>query len=232
MNSVETLQQRLQRLLNIHVELIVNENRSTMLSLLERQVNYARLSVHKMFLEAPDPVISALAHYVRGTRKERKQRNLLLREFIQSHLSQSDYTHLVKPEALVQKGSTYDLGPLYREIDEKYFNGQLNLSVTWYGSPPKMRRRSRITFGQYLSGLRLIKIHRMLDDPFFPEFFVSFILYHEMLHSVVPGSADGKGRYTFHGRAFKEREKAFEHYQKAIQWEKNNKDKLFSYGWS
>jgi hypothetical protein len=153
-----------------------------------------------------------------------------LREFIHGHLDRCDYTHLVNPQKLIQQGHVYHLKYLYDEINKKYFKGQLHLFLTWYGTPHS-KRRMRITFGQYVSGLRLIKIHRMLDHPFFPEYFVAFVLYHEMLHSVIPGSRDTKGRFCIHGKNFKEREKAFEYYQKAIEWEKNNKAKLFeSYG--
>ena len=227
--SLDSLQTRLKRLLNMDVELVVNENRCTMLNLLEKERSFARLSVHKMFLEAPDPVIAAIAHYVKGTRKNLGERNLVLREFIQGHLHSYDYTHLVNPQKLVQQGKVYHLKHLFDALNQKYFEGKLGLSLTWFGAPMQKRRR-RITFGQYFSGLRLIKMHRMLDDPFFPEFFVSFILYHEMLHSVVPGSKDTRGRFCIHGRAFKERERAFEDYQKAIEWEKNNKAKIFGYG--
>lgn len=235
MISLEPLQKRLQRLLNIDVELVVNENRSTMLNLLEKQRTFARLSVHRMFLEAPEPVISAIAHYVRGTRKDRRGRNLVLRQFIQAHLSNSDYTHLVDPQKLIQQGRVYHLKPIYDALNAQYFEGRLDLSLTWFGTPHR-KRRARITFGQYLSGLRLIKMHRMLDDPFFPDYFVAFVLYHEMLHSVVPGVTDARGRFCFHGRAFKERERLFEHYKKAISWERENKAKIFGtstgYGWT
>ena len=230
MTSLKSFQTRLQNLLKMDVELVVNENRSTMLNLLKKERSFARLSLHKMFLEAPDPVISAIAHYVKGTRKELGKRNLVLREFIQSHLANYDYTHLVNPQKLVQQGKCYHLTPLYEALNKKYFEGKLALSLTWFGAS-QGRRRRRITFGQYFSGLRLIKMHRMLDDPFVPEYFVSFILYHEMLHSVVPGSKDARGRFCVHGKAFKEKERVFEDYQKAIEWEKNNKAKVFGFNY-
>lgn len=226
MTTLESFKIRLQYLLQMKVELVVNENRSTMLNLLKKERSFARLSVHKMFLEAPDPVISAIAHYVKGTRRNLSERNVILKEFIQRHLACRDYSHLVKSQELVSQGKIYDLKTLYDPLNQKYFNGELDLSLTWFGASSRKRRR-RITFGQYFSGLRLIKMHRMLDDPFFPEYFVSFILYHEMLHSVIPGSKDARGRFCVHGKEFKEREKVFEHYHKAVEWEKRNKAIIF-----
>jgi len=223
--TIDAFKIRLAQHLKMDLELVVNENRSTMLNLLEKNRTFVRLSIHKMFLKAPDPVVSAIAHYVRGTRKE----NSILRLYIQEHLAQYDYTYLVNQNQLLHAGNNYNLKLLYDEINIKYFDCKLDLSITWYGKQKKSRNSTRITFGQYLAGLRLIKIHRILDDSFFPEYFVSFVIYHEMLHSVISGSLDARGRYCFHSAAFKRREKAFEHYWKAIEWEKNNKKQLFQW---
>ena len=163
-----------------------------MLNLLEKNRTSVRLSVHKMFLEAPDPVISAIVHYVRGTRKE----GSVLRAYIHDHFAKVNYTHLVQEQKLVHAGNLYHLKELYTAVNKKYFDGELDLAITWYGRPSRQKWRTRITYGQYLSGLRLIKIHCMLDDLFFPEFFVAFVVYHEMLHSVVPGSLDRRGRFV------------------------------------
>lgn len=226
--SLNTFKMRLGRYLGLNLELVVNENRSTMLNLLEKRRSFVRLSVHKMFLDAPDAVISAIAHYVQGVRKEKNIRNLILRKYIQEHLAQVDYTHLVNRHRLTDQGKVYQLKEIYEEINKKYFDQQLDLSITWYGQP-RRAARTRITFGQYVSGLRLIKIHRMLDDSFFPDYFVSFVVYHEMLHCVIPGAVDRRGRFCFHGRDFKQKERAFEQYAEASLWEKKNREFLLKH---
>lgn len=190
-----------------------------------------RLSVHKMFLTAPDSVLEAIVHYIQGKTHERRKHALTLRVYIQEHLAQNDYSHLLDPRKLVKRGTHYDLDAIYQDLNRTYFNDQLSLEITWYGR--KMQRpKRRVTFGQYLDGLRLIKIHRMMDDPFFPSYFVEFIVYHEMLHAVVPGSAGRGDRFLFHTKEFKRREKEFAEYAKALTWEKKNKGVLFSHGWS
>lgn len=228
----KAFKERLSQLLDQKIEITINENRSTMLRLLNKRGEALKLSCHKIFLEAPENVMSALVHYVQGKRKERKAHNLILRQFIQERLEKSDLTHLIDPKKLIHQGAIYDLKEIYQQLNNTYFKGELDLSITWFAHKKKRPRR-RITFGQYLSGLRLIKIHRMLDDPFFPDFFVKFVVYHEMVHSVVPGSVDKQGRrYCFHHAAFKAREKEFEHYGQAVEWERKNKTTLFSYGWT
>jgi hypothetical protein len=226
-NPLDIFKARLASHLKIDLELVINENRSTMLNLLEKKEGSARLSVHKMFLQAPESVLSAIAHYVRGERKGSR----VLRQYIQEHLSQYDYRHLVNRQQLVTQGRFYQLKPLYDVLNEKYFGSKLDLSITWYGIQKKRKTPKRVTFGQYLSGLRLIKIHRRLDDPFFPEYFVTYVVYHEMLHSVIPGGLDNGGRYCFHSPAFKEKEKLYEHYQRAIEWEKKYQ-RIWQNGWT
>lgn len=206
-----------------NLELVINENRSTMLSIHPKT---GKLSLHKMFLDAPEPVIAAVAHYVRGTRRDAYGHKLTLRAYIQDNLARFDHSHRLDRSKLVQKGRVYDLQPLYEQINRAYFSDALKLELTWYGVWGR-NNRSRVTFGQYVDNLRLIKIHRILDDPFFPLFFVRFILYHEMLHAVIPGQVDQSGRYCMHGKAFKERERLFADYAEARAWEKQHKHHFF-----
>ncbi len=217
------LKLKLRKHLKRDVELVINENRSTMLSLQKKR---NRLSLHKMFLDAPDHVIAAIAHYIRGSRRKSTEQNLVLRGYIQENLSRFDCSHRLKRANLVQKGEIYDLQPLYDELNTRYFEGALDLGLTWFGAR-RLNSRSRITFGLYQDNLRLVKMHRILDDPFVPEFFVRFILYHEMVHAIVPGYVDERGHFRIHGREFKERERQFEHYRQAVEWEKKNKMHFF-----
>lgn len=206
----------------MRLDLVINENRSTMLNVLEKKRGAARLSMHRMFLEAPDRVISAIAHYVRGTIRVSQGEHLVLRSFIQTTLQSYDYSHRIDPKKLVHEGKYYDVGHLYRRLNQQYFDGKLALKITWYGHWGK-RNASRVTFGQYYDALKLVKIHRILDDPFFPDYFVSFVVYHEMLHAVVPGYADERGRFRMHGEKFKQREREFEYYEEATAWERKNR---------
>lgn len=224
--SIDSFRQKLAKHLNIKLELVVNENRCTMLSILDRKPHSARLSMHKMFLDAPEDVISAIANYVRGTRRRGQQKDQVLRGYIQSNLSRFNYSHLLKKEKLMTEGTYYDLQKIYNNLNERYFNNRLNLLITWYGKVIR-RCRSKVTFGQYFDQLKLIKIHRRLDNPFFPDYFVSFVIYHEMLHEVVPGFIDEKGLFRMHGDEFKSREKEFEDYERATLWEKKHRNCFF-----
>lgn len=119
------------------------------------------------------------------------------------------------------QGSTYDLLEIYDDINEEYFRSRLSLNITWFGCKYRIARTSR-TLGLYDRRDKLVKIHRLLDDRRFPDYFVSFIVYHEMLHHVCPPKRGKNGRRDIHHREFKKREKEYEHYHRALKWEKEN----------
>lgn len=222
---IETLKRRLSRHTDRELDLILNENRTIMLSLREKRRKWARLSIHRMFLDAPDEVLLAVADFIEGG-KRNCRRPELIRGFIQSNLQRFNYAHVLARRPMVTAGKVYDLAVIYKKINETYFDGQIDIAITWYGRGIQ-KRRSRIIFGEYYDHLKLIKINRLMDDRFFPDYFVNFIVYHEMLHHVIPGFLDKRGCFRSHGREFKEREVLFKDYERAIAWEKENKDKLF-----
>lgn len=118
-------------------------------------------------------------------------------------------------------GSHYDLNDLYEKVNIEYFAGRLNLNITWFGNRHRIARSCRI-LGLYDRRDKLIKIHRLLDDEKFPEFFISYVIFHEMLHHVCPPKRGRNGRRDIHHKEFKEREKKFLHYDLARKWEKDN----------
>ncbi len=103
----------------------------------------------------------------------------------------------------------------------------LNLTITWFGKPG-LRNRSRVTFGLYHDPLKLIKIHRLLDSPSFPEYLVSYVIYHEMLHCVCPAYVDEKGVNRIHSKEFKEKETEFCHYELAQEWIREHQELFFA----
>ena len=224
---VERFKEKLANNLDIDLEVVINENRSTMLNILARKRDWAKISVHKMFLDAPENIISAIAHYVKGTRRDRAGKDLLIRGYIQSNLNRFNYSEQLDQRKFSTQGRYFDLQEIYDRLNRVYFKSALDLKITWYGTAGRKKRRSKIVFGQYFDHLKLVKIHRLLDDPFFPDYFVIFVVYHEMLHHIVPGHFDGKGIYRVHGSDFKDLEKEFADYEKATLWEKKNRMQFF-----
>jgi hypothetical protein len=130
-----------------------------------------------------------------------------------------------KPLQLQPFGGHYDLQTIFNELNACYFNNQLDLKITWFGSAQRKARRHR-KLGLYCFRSKVVKIHRLLDQPHFPPYFISYVVYHEMLHSVCPPVKAKRGRYRIHHSDFLKKEKEFAQYEVAKRWEEENK-KLF-----
>jgi hypothetical protein len=197
------------------LELRLNTNQRTLLRLSQLK-DRLRLSVHEMFLTAPPDVVHALAQWADG--RPTKQSHAILRKFIYQQTVQEERRSEVP---LVTSGSVYDLRSIYNQINADYFSNDLNLDITWFGRKSR-KRWSTKTLGEYIHGLGLVRIHRQLDDVNYPWQYVFFIVYHEMLHHLVPPRVSRSGRVLPHTREFREREEQFAHYEWVRDWEKSN----------
>lgn len=206
----------------IRLQLKINDNRQTMLSV-KWGPNQTRVSLHRMFLRAPNHVVEALARYIK---REQKGVTAEIKAFIEEMRGQLDYSYLLDPRRLETKGRAHNIQKIYDKLNRSCFNGDLNLSITWFGHHmPK--NRSRCSLGLYYDTLKLIKIHRLLDNPDVPEYVVEFVIYHEMLHAVCPAYIDEKGVHRIHGEEFKEREESFYSFKAASCWIKQHQMSFF-----
>ncbi len=201
----------------------INDNHSTMLSV-RWEPDHTRVSLHRMFLNAPTNVMEALACYLKGNNRSLTP---TLKQYIEQCRQQLDYSSAINPTELSHQGRYYHLLDLYNEVNEEYFEGRVKLHITWFGQP-QSRNRSRISFGLYHDTLRLIKINRVLDHPNIPRFLITYVIYHEMLHHICPPNVDGEGIHRIHNREFKQREMEFRYYQHAVEWIRQNKVNLFA----
>lgn len=221
---VEAFAERLQVCVAHPIRLTINDNRSTMMSISWTQ-GIARVSLHRMFLAASREVLFALARYIRG---EVKGVPLIVKQFIGGNLPRFDYSHELKGRRLVSRGVVYDLQALYEELNEYYFATPLDLKITWYGERYHTRK-NRINLGLYYDALKLIKIHRLLDNAHVPRYVIKFVIYHEMLHAVCQSYIDQKGWVRAHGQNFTSREEQFQHYALAKNWLRRHQMHFFSH---
>ena len=200
----------------------INDNRSTMLSV-RWEPDYTRVSLHRMFLQAPSNVMEALACYLRG---EEKSLAPTIKKFIEESVQKLDYSHHVDRQQLYSSGKIYNLQEIYDEINEVYFNSRLRLLITWF-EQPRSKNRSKVTLGLYQDTLKLIKINRILDSTDIPYYLIGFVMYHEMLHAICPPYVDDSGTNHIHNKEFKRLEARFRHYRQAKSWLKENCMTLF-----
>lgn len=221
--SILYLQEKLARECRRKLKLKINDNRSTMLSV-KWEPDCTKVSLHKMFLEAPQNIMQELACYIS---RENKDLTPLIKAYIEDNLQKLDYSHTLDTGKLSTVGQVYDLKKYYDEVNKKYFNSEMDLRITWYGRR-NHKNKSKVTFGLYHDPLKLIKINRLLDNPTFPDYLLSYVIYHEMLHNACPAYVDENGKKRIHSKEFKEREEQFAYYKQAKKWIKDHPAKLFA----
>lgn len=125
---------------------------------------------------------------------------------------------------LPNRGRYYDLDMILADLRARYFPDCAAVTIRWGRWSGRTRTRS-IRFGAYLPTEKLIRIHPALDQTFVPRSFVEFIVYHELLHHVIP-PVRVKGRYQIHSAAFRQREREFPAYAEAIAWRQRSLRRL------
>ncbi len=178
-----------------------------------------RIKVSDVLEEAPENVLEALVHVLIARAMGRRPRPVFLQIY-------DDYTSRPEVEEkhaqirsarsrkvlLGTKGKCYDLDEIFDTINQEYFQSQLEKpKLSW--SP----RRSKRLLGYHDGHLNLVVISRWLDRKTVPRMVVEFIMYHELLHIVVPSRVKN-GRRIVHTNEFKQRERQFRYYEEVNRW--------------
>jgi len=211
------------------VTVTLTDNRYTMISVRrvskERERRY-EVRLHAMFVDA-DPVITrALARYIADNDSDASR---VLGDFIDQNAGHVRGRARRQPtQVIFTAGEHHDLRGIYDELNARYFGNKIDAAITWGQRCGRPRRRNSIKMGSYSVEDRLIRIHRSLDRAFVPKFFVSWIVFHEMLHQVHDIRVKN-GRREFHSKEFMADEAMFEHYDQAKSWERRHLDALLTY---
>ena len=123
---------------------------------------------------------------------------------------------------LPHEGKHFDLHRMFDDLNERYFSGRLRGYEVKWGRRRKHRPKEYFVFGTIQEEDRVIRINPQLDQAFVPSWFLRYILYHEMLHSVVPDEPLTGGRRRVHTEEFNRRERKFRGYLRARRWEQDN----------
>lgn len=116
----------------------------------------------------------------------------------------------------------FDLQAIFDELNTLHFRGRLRGYKVVWGRRRKTRPKEYFVFGTIQEEDRIIRINPSLDQPFVPLWFLKYIMYHEMLHSVVPDEVGPNGRRRVHTAEFYRREQQYPGYRRARRWEEDN----------
>ncbi len=110
------------------------------------------------------------------------------------------------------QGEVYDLEKIFARVNRRFFGNEMQQpTITW------SQRRTRSILGHHDRVYDSITISKTLDSKDIPEWFVEYILYHEMLHIKHPARLINGRRY-YHTSAFRLDERRFPQYEEAQQW--------------
>jgi len=219
---------RLERAVSVYLppgkslRLVLTDNRYNIVAI-RRDPNGYMVRIHRVFVDAGPRLIRAMARYI--VHNDRRA-SLALGEFIKSHLSiikkspRRPRTVKLRPE-----GRHHNLKDIFDGLNERYFGGSLQASITWGSSMLRAQQRS-MKMGSFSVEDRIIRVHPALDRADVPRFFVEWIVFHEMLHGRQEIRRKG-GRRCFHTPEFVAMERQFADYERASAWEKQHADKLF-----
>ncbi len=212
--------------------LSITDNRQSIVSHTRKhRVLYVRL--HHMFLDSPPRVMDALVRYIVNDDREA---SLLVGQYIEANGARLARRR-PRTIPLVARGNHHDLLAIFGDLNRRYFHGACHALVTWGRKVARKRGQPRrtIRLGSYANLEHLIRIHPVLDHAWVPRYFVAYVVYHEMLHNMLPSArgsaaraanlAVARGetaRRVLHPPEFLERERHFRRYERALEWERRH----------
>src|SRR5216684_2912929 len=175
--------------------------------------------ISDLFRTAPPEVIRALAFLLVArllSRKAPRAEERVYRSYALSPelLRASDIARRHRGRKVISSasGQVYDLERLFARLNRRHFDGEIEKPVlTW------SQRRARSILGHHDAAHDTIVISKTLDSREVPEWFVEYILFHEMLHIKHPARIVNGRRY-YHTTAFRAEEQSFPRYQHAQEW--------------
>jgi len=124
--------------------------------------------------------------------------------------------------SLETEGRYFDLRSVFDKLNARHFSNRLRGYKVVWGRKRRERPKEYFIFGTIQEEDRVIRINPWLDQKFVPLWFFEYIVYHEMLHAVVPDKPQGNGRRCVHTEEFNRREREFRFYKRARRWEDEN----------
>jgi hypothetical protein len=200
----------------------LTDNRYTMVTVRRGSATYS-VRVHRMFAQADPQLVRALARYVVHNDP---RASATIGAFIEKNQHVIPRRPLRARRVVLRTlGRAHDLQAIFDRLNGQYFAGGLDARITWGAAPRRRRPRRSIKMGSFAVEDRIIRIHPVLDHPSVPEYFVAWIVFHEMLHGKHAVVRKGDRR-CFHTKEFLAEERTFSEYQRASAWERANMNRL------
>src|SRR3972149_2612371 len=214
-NTRDSLKSYLEKMTGKPVSLVLTDNATSLISI-RRKNNLVSIRMHWMFLNAGDEIIKEIACFI----KTKKGQTPHIRKFIRENQTcVKERNPKSRQIRICTQGRFYNLREIFNALNSEYFEGNITALITWgRGNTHAVKKR---TLGSYSKHTNTILINSVLDRRNVPNCFIRYVVYHEMLHSVMEEKMEN-GRRSVHTPEFRKRERLFIEYEKAVSWEKRN----------
>jgi Protein of unknown function DUF45 len=179
----------------------------------------AHVRLSDVLRNAPRTIVEAAAAILLGRLYRRQPPSELLdtyREFTYAGATRERVLKLRRQRARRVEhrpaGAHHDLTPLFDALNARYFRDSLLRPRLGWSS-----RSWRSQLGCFDPALNQIVLNRRLDRDVIPEYVVTYVLYHEMLHLKHPMKF-ARCRRESHSPEFRREEKVFADYGRAMQF--------------
>lgn len=230
-NDVMLLHQKrlssyLSMLLQETIEVAFTDNRTTMISF-SKKTGIMRLRLHKMFQVADETVLKALSVFIRRIPSEAASKKI--DDFIKANNGQIRKRTHARRAKVIPQGTHFHLDEVLERVSNRFFAGEISsVHIGWGQFRGRRRRRGRIksrALATYCFEDTTIRVNPILDSPRVPMYIIDWVVYHELLHHILPVERAGSQR-RYHTTKFRMLERAYPQYEDARAWEKQNLDWL------
>ena len=221
LKALSDLEKSLFRLVKRPIHLTITDNIHSMIHISPSNSGY-RVRLHHMFLEADANVLRSLAYYINGRDKKAPSP---LRVFVASNHNKIRKAP-AKPRRTILRhnGLHFNLKELFEQVNQEYFTNKVDCQITW-GARRLVRQQNSIKLASYSDRTKIIRINPALDRSYVPQYVVTGIIYHEMLHHYL-GVECRNGRKMAHTKRFRQFEERFRHYHNLQAWKEKNLHRL------
>lgn len=177
-------------------------------------VIYVRIS--DKLKDAPDDTIEAIGYILFDKlfgRKTKKEIRHLYRNYINQFIVPD--LKIIKAKispAYSAHGKYFNLNDIFDKVNKEYFDYSVRKPILGWSLNFSTRR-----LGFYDHSRDLLVISRIFDKKRTPDYIREYLMYHEMLHIVIPVKKVN-GRRVIHPTHFQKEERLFRQYDLAQKW--------------
>lgn len=200
------------------VEVRIGRARSSVLRYRRDRTGATVLHMNAFFLQAPAEIRAAVAAWMRSGRRARAATRAL-NDWIRHEVGKLP-APAPRRAHLQTRGRVHDLEALATPLWGLFpVLHARRPGLTWGRAGSRQLRRRSLRLGSYSERSHLVRVHPTLDRESVPEWFVRYILFHELLHAELGIQRNG-ARRVIHGPEFRRREREYPDYARAIAWER------------